>query len=58
MFKTKNHTFLRFFLDITMLLILFFLLILPVYLTFTLKVVNLNFRSIGIERVAGTSVSR
>jgi len=58
MFKTKNHTFFRFIFDIILLLILFALIIIPVYLTFTLKIKDLNLKTLGIEKVAGTSTER
>jgi len=58
MFKTKNHTFLRFIMDIFLLLILFAMIILPVYLTFTMKIKDLSLKTLGIERVAGTSTNR
>jgi len=58
MFKTRNHSVIRFIFDILLLLILFFLIILPVYLTFTLKINNLDLRTYGLERVAGVSDKR
>lgn len=58
MFKTKNHTFFRFIFDIILLLILFALIIIPVYLTFTLKIKDINLKTLGIEKVAGTSTER
>ena len=58
MFRTKNHNILRFIFDILLLLILFFLLLLPVYLTFNLKIEGVSFKTMGFERVAGTSISR
>lgn len=58
MFRAKNHSFIRFIFDLVLLLILFLLIISPVYLTFTLKISDLNLRTLGIERVAGTSSER
>lgn len=58
MFRTKNHNFLRFIIDIILLLVLFGLIILPVYLTFTLKINDVNLKTLGVERVAGSSSNR
>jgi len=58
MFRTKNHTVLRFIFDILMILILFFLLLLPVFLTFNLKIEGVSYRTLGIEKVAGSSSAR
>lgn len=58
MFKTRNHTFVRFLIDLVLLLVLFAMIILPVYLTFTLKIKDLNLKTLGVERVAGSSTNR
>lgn len=58
MFRTKNHSVIRFIFDILLLLILFFLIISPVYLTFTLKIKDLNLKALGVEKVAGINTAR
>jgi hypothetical protein len=51
----KNHSILRFIMDIILLIVLFLLLISPLLLTFTLKISNLDLKAETISRVAGAS---
>ncbi len=51
----KNHSILRFIMDIILLIVLFLLLISPLLLTFTLKISNLDLKAAAISKVAGAS---
>lgn len=51
----KNHSILRFIMDIILLIVLFILLISPLLLTFTLKISNLDLKATTISKVAGAS---
>ena len=54
----KNHSILRFIMDIILLIILFLLLVSPLLLTFTLKISDVDFKAAAIQRVAGASSQR
>ncbi len=51
----KNHSILRFIMDIILLIVLFLLLISPLLLTFTLKISNLDLKAETISKFAGAS---
>jgi len=54
----KNHSILRFIMDIILLIILFLLLVSPLLLTFTLKISDVDLKAAAIQRVAGASSQR
>jgi hypothetical protein len=58
MFRTRNHSIIRFIFDILLLIILFFLIVSPIYLTFILKISDLDLKVLGVEKVAGSTVTK
>lgn len=54
----KNHTILRFIMDIILLILLFLLIMSPLLLTFTLKISNTDLKAEITQRVAGSSSQR
>jgi hypothetical protein len=58
MFRTRNHSIIRFIFDILLLIILFFLIVSPIYLTFILKISDLDLKVLGVEKVAGSTATK
>jgi len=52
--RNHNHSFIRFFIDSILVIVLVLLILSPIFLLFSLKINNLNLQAKIVETVAGT----
>lgn len=56
--RNHNHSFLRFFIDTALVLLLLLLISAPIFMLFSLKIENYNFQASVIEAVAGAKTTK